>query len=188
MGEAISYTNRKGKTYFLCEKKTKTGKKRYVFSKEPGDKPVNKIPEGYEITESVNGVVSLSKAVPSPILPAEVAAVREAVAAHDHLSRYRVDSRKKDIIVYEPIGPGPEQLAEALGVRAEALKGLGDDAQYTPVLRFLLVDEERRWFGVERMCYRGSVDGWLPLGAGKIEKLAKRYVVHLGKESFYELM
>jgi hypothetical protein len=187
--DAITYTNRKGKTYYLGEKKTKTGKKRFVFSKEPTGKPVIELPKGFEITESVNGVVSLSKAVPSPILPSEVDTVRNALAAHSHLSRHRVDSKKKDIIVYEPIGGDPDRIAEALGVHVSALKVLEDSAQYTPVLRFRLLDEKSREFSVERMCYRGSIDGWLQLSdGGEIERLARRYVGHLGKESFFELI
>ena len=32
---AITYTNRKGRTYYLCKDYTKTGKPRYFFSREP---------------------------------------------------------------------------------------------------------------------------------------------------------
>lgn len=190
MADAITYTNRKGKTYYLCEKTTKTGKNRYVFSKEPKGKPVTKLPEGYEITESVNGVVSLSKAVPSPILPSEVDIVRKALAANKRLRRYRVDSRKTDIIVYEPVGGLSLNAVKELGLGfpMSAMKRLEKSAQYAPVLRFRLLDEQGREFGVERMCYRGSIDGWLPLSdGGKIEQLTKRYIDQLGKESFFEL-
>lgn len=60
--------------------------------------------------------------------------------------------------------------------------------QYTPVMRFLLVDAEKREFTVERMCCRGGMKGWLSLHRwGKIRNLAKQYVHHLGKESFFDL-
>jgi hypothetical protein len=66
---AVTYTNRKGTTYSLCRGVTKTGKTRYFFAREPVNEPVEKVPEGYEISESVNGVVSLAK-------------VRSALAEH----------------------------------------------------------------------------------------------------------
>lgn len=131
----------------------------------------------------------MRKTVASPIRQPEVDSVRKSLAAHDHLSRYRVDTRKKDIIVYEPIGGDPERIAEALGVPRSALRSLEEKAQLTPVLRFRLIDKRSREFCVERMCYLGGIDGWMSLGdADKIEKLARRYVKHLGRESFFELM
>jgi len=55
----ITYANRKGLTYYLCKTVTKSGKPRYVFTREPKGEPVEQVPEGYAIRESVNGVVSL---------------------------------------------------------------------------------------------------------------------------------
>ncbi len=40
---------------------------------------------------------------------------------------------------------------------------------------------------VYRMTYRGH-GGWHLLSAGPLGALAKRYVSHLGKESFFELL
>jgi hypothetical protein len=57
---SIQYTNQHGITYYLCRGTTKTGKPRYCFAREPKGEPVAQIPPGYRITESVNGVVSLS--------------------------------------------------------------------------------------------------------------------------------
>jgi hypothetical protein len=57
----ITYTNRKGRTYYLCQGVTKTGKPRYYCAREIKDTPLEQIPEGYTISESANGVVSLSK-------------------------------------------------------------------------------------------------------------------------------
>jgi hypothetical protein len=61
--------------------------------------------------------------------------------------------------------------------------------RYSPVLQFILEDEERRIFVVQRYCYRGSIDDWIYVGgSGKLEKLVQQYVKHLDKESFFELM
>ena len=87
----VTYTNRKGKTYYLCQGLTKKGNPRYYFAREPKDEPVDEIPEGYEIRESVNGVVSLAKERPVQILPEERAAVEAAIGQHPKARNYRAD-------------------------------------------------------------------------------------------------
>jgi len=56
------------------------------------------------------------------------------------------------------------------------------------VLRVILADAKRRLFAAERYCFRGSVDDWISIGrAERIDKLAARYLKHLGQDSLYEL-
>jgi hypothetical protein len=192
----ITYTNRKNVTYTLCKGVTKTGKPRYFFAREPQGEPVEAIPEGYEIRESVNGVVSLAKVRPGHILAEEVAAVEAAIQRHPRGCNYRVDVKPDRIDIYELVGGGmdavlavfddvlsPELLAE---IRADRER----HGQYTAVMRFILADEERHLFRAQRMCYRSSVDGWLPLyniGTAPIAQLARRLVPTLGTDAFFEL-
>jgi hypothetical protein len=62
------------------------------------------------------------------------------------------------------------------------------DRQYTAVMRFRLVEEDRRRFAAERFCFRGSIDDWIHIGGpDRLEKLVKRYVKYLGTDDFYEL-
>lgn len=62
-------------------------------------------------------------------------------------------------------------------------------AHYQPVLRFILVDAERRLFAPERFCFRGSVDDWISIGrAESMEELALKYLKHFGRESMDELI
>jgi hypothetical protein len=62
-------------------------------------------------------------------------------------------------------------------------------AQYTPVLRFTLLDPKQRLFSVERICYLGSIDGWLELHGqlGPIAELARALIPTLDTEQFFEL-
>jgi len=59
---------------------------------------------------------------------------------------------------------------------------------FRPMLRFILIDEENRKFVAERYCFRGSIDDWIEIGGpDSLEKLVKRFVKHLGQDSFYDL-
>jgi hypothetical protein len=40
---SVTYTNRKGRTYYLCQGTTKTGKPRYYFAREPKDELLDEI-------------------------------------------------------------------------------------------------------------------------------------------------
>ena len=60
---------------------------------------------------------------------------------------------------------------------------------YSPMMRFVLDDEEKRTFTVERRCFRAGLGDWLPLSySHNLAKLVKKYCRHLGKESFFELV
>lgn len=62
---AYSYTNSKGRTYFLHERETvlKNGGKQtiYFFAKEVKDGAINSVPMGYMVMESRNGLPVLKK-------------------------------------------------------------------------------------------------------------------------------
>src|SRR6266550_6857726 len=169
----VSYTNRKGLTYTLYRGQTKTGKPRYYFGR-PGQgqgEPVTELPPGFTISESVNGVISLAKDRPALIQPEEVAAVEAAVQQHPEARRYRVAVKGKRIEVYEQVGPDYNALVSELHIPGLSSRGLAEElraleerhARFTPVLRFTLLDPKQRRFGVQRMCYLGSIDGWLEL-------------------------
>jgi len=154
----VTYTNRKGRTYFLCQGTTKTGKPRYHFTREPEGKVAEKVPEGYEIRESVNGIVSLVKARPALLSKREINTVKTAIHAHPKAGRYRVDVRSNQITIYEHVGPDLKELTTRLAAGL-GMGGLLDNrtiqrleeeeriyGQFTPIMRFTLTDDERRLF------------------------------------------
>lgn len=65
---------------------------------------------------------------------------------------------------------------------------LGSSASFMPSLRFSLVDEKKREFAVERMCFMGNQDEWYFLECGKLEKLVKKYAPHIEKESMFDFL
>ncbi len=194
----VNYTNRKGLTYTLYRGQTKTGKPRYYFGRpvQGQGETVTELPPGFTISESVNGVVSLVKDRPSPIQPEEVAAIETAVQQHPEARQYRVAVKHDRIEIYEQVGPDYDTLLRDLHTLGLSILGIAERLQavterntlYTPVLRFILLDPMQRQFSAQRMCYRGSVDGWLKLGqTGSMTKLARAFIPTLGTDQFYEL-
>ena len=188
----VTYINRKGTTYYLCKGITKTGKPRYFFAREPKGEAIDAIPEGYQIEESVNGIVSLVKDRPKLIAPEETAVVEAALKRHPKGGNYRLGVKYNQIVVYERLGPDVENLNAILGIFGpldqRAREYLDHSAQYTPIMRFILDDPEKRDYHAERWCYRGSIDDWIYAGqSGKIETLARKLIPTLGTDDFYEL-
>ena len=96
--------------------------------------------------------------------------------------------------MYERVGPDLDELiAELRGFvpleQAHRLRELQERrAQFTPVLRFILPDTDRRSFGVQRMCYLGSIDDWIDvLATGSVHQLAWQVIPKLGTDQFFEL-
>jgi hypothetical protein len=165
----VTYINRKGYTYYLCQGVTKKGRPRYFFSREPKGTVLEEVPVGYEIRESVNGVVSLAKSRPMELLDSEIAAVQQALDAHPKARKYRKDVKPRQITIYEAITP--------------------DLGQLRPVMRFTLLDRENRLFEAERMCYRGGVEDWIDIAFAKpIDELCAQLIPKLGTEEFFELI
>jgi hypothetical protein len=192
----VKYTNRKGFTYFLNKGVTKTGKPRYYFAREQKGESVEQIPAGYEIEESVNAIVSLVKTRPQLIRPDESASVETVLKRHPKAGNYRVAVKSDQIMIYEGIGGGMDSLRIILGetglniekVEERLQEELDRYTQFTPVMRFILGDQETREYHAERWCYRGSIDDWIYAGhSGKINSLAKKLIPTLGTDAFYEL-
>jgi hypothetical protein len=187
----IAYTNRKGRTYFLCKGKTKTGKTRYYFAVEQKGEPVEEIPEGYKISESVNGIVSLVKDRPSLIHAKDVAVVEAEIRRHPKRQRYRVRSKHDRIEVYEMVGPDAENLAEIFGgfpfsrSVEQAQTFLDSHSQFRAEMRFILADPENHTFRAQRCCYLGSVDDWIDIDYGSIDRLAKELIPLLGTDELF---
>lgn len=188
----IEHVNRKGKTYYLHQGKTKTGKPQFFFSMKSAGSLVDTIPEGYEIYENPNAQVFLRKIPPQIVMPTEVATVRDGMQRHAKVKHYIIDVKGKNIVVYlcdqnvdalmaiTAMGPGSNtaKVSETL-LRAMT---------YSPMMQFRLSDEKTRTFDVERWCFRGSVDDWVCLDRDRdLKALVTKYTPHLGQDSFYEL-
>jgi len=193
----VTYTNRKNATYTLYRGTTKSGKPRYFFAKQSEKGvPCESIPDGFEISESPNGIVSLIKEHPKLIQQSEVKLVDQILATHPKKTNYRLFVRHNRIDIYERIGPSADEL---FGMHRDAGFGapfgtpqlqadLDTRSQFSPVLRFCLHDEQKRTYRAERMCYLGSIDDWIDVGGiDTLKALAQDMIPRLGNESFFGL-
>ncbi|MCD6204152.1 MAG: hypothetical protein J7L22_00645 [Candidatus Marinimicrobia bacterium] len=188
------YTNRKKVTYYLYQKPTKKGKVRYFFSqKQSAGNPVNRLPEGYEVYENPNAVVFLRKKQTPVITRDEITLIEQGVREHCQLPRYIIDVKKNVIRVFIP-DQDVDGLIKLFSKnfllpKSEIMNSLENVLTYSPVMQFVLVDKDERLFQAERYCYRGSIDDWIPIGLpNSLSKLAEKYLRHINKDSYFELM
>ena len=186
----VSCTNRKGDIYHLHQGTTKKGNPRYYFSKKAPETPVKTIPDGYEIYENPNAQVFLRKIQPKLITDAERTIIEQGIKKHAHIDAI-VDVKKNTITVHtvdQNFGPLLQELG-IFGLRPGVQDVLARSRTYTPMMRFILVNKQTRTFIAERYCFRGSIDDWIRIGGpNSLHKLVRRYIPHLGEESFYELL
>ena len=196
----VEYVNRKGDRYFLQQGKTKTGKPRYFFGRKIKETVVEKVPKGYEIYESPGaGQVFLRKVRPTEISTLEREMVEEGIRRYAGLEYFLVEIRDNTLVVYLPDTSVTDVdrligmfggVAEVGTERSKAAKAtIISHSTYGKMMRFGLVDADERLFMLQRWCFRGSIDDWIFLnGPAPLSKLVRKYVQHLGKESFFELM
>jgi len=196
----VTYTNRKSRKYYLCQGVTKSGKPRYYFSREQKGRPLEEVPEGFEIRESVNGIVSLSKIRPKFILDREIEIIKSEIAKHPHAKKYPFDIKSKKIVIYEQAGPdlleAATMLAKEFGfpgvITDDVVRTLEKDCDihtdYTPIMKFILSDQIKRLFRAQRMCYLGNIDDWIDIEFDKsIDELASTLIPTLGTDDLFEL-
>lgn len=189
---AVTHTNRRGKTYYLHQGKTKSGNPKYFFALDDEGELVDDIPAGYEVYENPNAQVFLRRIPAKIVTDEEVAVVEAGMQQFCRLKQYIIDVKKDAIFIYTP-DQDVDVLTETLDIfpgfqvtRTRAM--LERTLSYSPVLRFVLANKEKRLFTTWRYCYLGSIDDWIPIGEeGVLSKLVAKYVKHVGEESYYDL-
>jgi hypothetical protein len=188
----VTFTNRKGKTYYLHQGKTKLGNPKYFFALSDEGDLVEAIPPGYEVYENPNGQVFLRRTQTQIIADEEAALVEAGMRQYCRLERFIVDVKKNAIVIYTP-DQDVDLLADTLsslpGSRETKVKAVMERVlTYSPMLQFVLTDKANRLFETQRYCFLGSIDDWIVIGGeDELPRLVKVYVKHLGEESFYDL-
>ncbi len=191
----VEYRNRRQKRYFLHVGKTKTGKPRYYFSMKTQGQLAETIPEGFEIYEHpANGQVFLRKKVRPIITELEKKLVEKELKKLAGPRLYITDVKGDEITIYQS-NENVEDLKEIFckispfrdPSRIENI--INREITYFPILKFILDDEKKRTFVVNRYCFRGSIDDWINIGGPMhLKEASEAFLQHLGKDSFYELV
>ncbi len=189
----ITHVNSKGKTYYLHQGTTKTGKPKYHFAMKSEGNLADNIPEGFEIYENPNAQVFLRRIPPKIITDEERQLVEDGMQKHATVQDYKIDVKGKAIIIFtadqdvdhlagmlREFHPNPMSNPEVASLLRSAI-------HYSPMLQFILDDKDQRLFTAQRYCFKGSIDDWIDIDHGKLVKLVKTYLQHLGEESYFEL-
>jgi len=142
------YTTRKGKELTLYCGKMKSGKQRFYFaaSSTKGE-PCEEIPQGFEVRESPNGIVTLARIRPSLFSEEEREAVRVQLSMHPHVADYELYSTPDRMVIYERLTLGYENLHalfEMLGLEEKALVPIdGLVGHYSTPMRWMELGPSR---------------------------------------------
>lgn len=195
----FQYTNRRGHVYHLQSTTGRNGSERFSFTRKLTGKPVDRWPEGYEVRElPKNAQVVLRKKTPSQILPLEKQLTEAALRHQAKLEHFIVEADGNELVIWLPSNDPDEllqRMAGSFGLSSFGFQALREtqirDAHYTKMMRFVLTDPEKRTFNAQRWCFLGSIDNWRYLvrgGSKPLAELLDKYVQHLGKQSFFDLM
>jgi hypothetical protein len=185
----VTHKSRTGKTYYLHKGAKRGGGSQFYFSTKSTGDLADRVPDGFEVYETVNGQVFLRRQQPVLIKDEERDRIARGIAALRRKSRYKIEVRADVITIHESADRDPGWIAYlAPHLSAAALEASEErTAHYQAVLRFTLLDPSRRIFAPERYCFRGT-EGWINIGVpDTLTKLAAKYLKHLGRDSIYEL-
>jgi hypothetical protein len=186
---AITHTSRTGKAYYLHTGPKQGGGIQHFVSTDPTGPLANRLPEGFEIYETVNGQVYLRRKKAPVIREEECACLCRLLPASRGRHRYKIELRDNALVIHESVSHSDwlGELAPHWSVRQRE-DNAERFAHYQAVMRFILVDPDQRLFAPERYCFRVSVDDWIPIGPNApLQQLAARFFKHLGQESIYDL-
>src|SRR5215813_8527184 len=96
----ITHTNAKGKTYYLHQGTTKTGKPKYYFSMESKGTLAKTIPAGFEVYETPNAQVFLRRIPPKIITDEERQVVEEGMRKYAEVQDYKIDVKGNVIEIH----------------------------------------------------------------------------------------
>lgn len=206
----FSYTNKYGATYYLHQVQGSDGRTYNVMRKNP-DGAATRLPDGMEVRENVHGQVAVRRVRPARFTTMEQRLLR---AAMDNLRpfAYLLDIDGNAATVYasaedrkcflesldaEFADGFAEALSKALAkryspelvemFRARRKERKANRPRYYPLLRFVIEDRWERRFAVERVCFSGE-SSWVRLEVLPLSAAAMKYLPHLGRDSFFDLI
>jgi len=208
--EPFSYTNKYGQTYYLHSLRSATGHISQVMRTSARGAAVS-LPDDLEVRENVHGQVSVRRRRRRKITKLEEQLLRGAMERLRPFA-YALDIDGKAATVYasaedrkcflesldaEFADGFAEALAKALAkryspelvemFRARRKEQNAKRPRYYPLLRFVVTDKRQRQFAVERVCFSGE-SSWIRLEVLPLPAAVMKYLPHLGRDSFFDLV
>jgi hypothetical protein len=188
---AVSYTNRRGEVHYFKAVKTKKGAYRYyVVKKKEGDL-LDAIPEQFEIYEHPEEAkVVIRKKIVRKINDDEISAVRNAVQKLSVSDDFMIHTDGNILSVYTGRLHKKEFEDMFSGIKTgDEIALIFNSLQtYIEKMRFVLTDENKRVFTVQRFCYLGRIYDWIDLESSEdLAYLSEKYCCHLGRDSYFDL-
>src|SRR5215212_8288776 len=100
----IVHTSRTGKQYYLHTGPKRGGGVQHFFSTDPAGSLAERVPEGFEIYESINGQVLLRRQKPQLIRADEMACIEQRLSKLRTINLYKVEARGNTLTIFESAG------------------------------------------------------------------------------------
>jgi hypothetical protein len=206
----FSFTNHYGQTYYLHRKRRSDGRIVYAL-RTSATNATGVLPDSLEVRENVQGRVSVRQHRVRQIAERE-AQLLEAALAQSRPFAYRLDVDGRAATIYASAADRhclsesveadfAEGFSQALRTlltkryapelialfRERRQEERGRRPRYYPVMRFVLADKEQRLFSVERVCFTGE-SSWVRLEILSLPAALMKYLPHLGRDSFFDLL
>ena len=206
----FSYANRHGDVYYLHILHHSKKAARYIMRRQLSG-ALESLPEGYEIRENVHGRVYVRRKRTRQFRALEETLLRSALKGYRPFA-YELDIEENAATIYASAedrkcflesldAEFAEGFADALAnalkkrysseladlFRARRRKQERARRRFYPLLRFVIVDSQARLFAVERVCFTGDSD-WVRLEVLPPTAALTKYLPHLGRDSFFDLL
>jgi hypothetical protein len=206
----FSYTNKNGAAYYLHAVQLARGRTLYV-ARRAATGAVPKLPQGFEVRENVHGQVSVRRVHKRQLTRLEEQLIRSAMAQFRPFA-YVLDVDGRAATIFASAG---DRKCFSESLDAEFADGFADaltktlakryspelvemfrtrqkqhgtkHLRYYPLLRFVISERKRRLFAVERVCFTGE-SSWVRLEVLPLSAAATKYLPHLGRDSFFDLI
>jgi hypothetical protein len=181
------YISRNGNEYYLYSKLTSKGNIKYYFSTKIETNQINEIPKGFETYESPDGNVTLRKVFEHVLDENEKTIISNAIKKVCKNVEYILDDKKDGIGIY---------IDETYGKKVSVLElsyltlgiSRSNKVIFNPTFK-VYKDKLDKEYYIERFCYLGGSMDWIYIDKSKnLKVLCEKYFIHIGKESFYELI
>jgi len=208
--EPYSYKNKRGQTYYLHVVALSAGRTRYALRTNKAG-ALAKLPKGFEVRENVHGGGWVRRRRPQRFTPLEERLLLTAMKRIRPFA-YELDINGKAATVYasaedrkcflesldaEFADGFADALTKALAkryspelvamFRARRKEQNAKRPRFYPLLRFVIVNERERRFAVERVCFSGE-SSWIRLETLPLAAALMKYLPHLGRDSFFDLI